>query len=77
MRLLSPPTPHPAVEFLWSHTTESMCVGYMSAQDSKAKVSFHTHSEPHVSGLYSQSVTPHRLCCTILAVHFTCVSLTV
>uniref|UniRef100_A0A4W6C498 Threonine aspartase 1 n=1 Tax=Lates calcarifer TaxID=8187 RepID=A0A4W6C498_LATCA len=27
------------VEFLWSHTTESMCVGYMSAQDSKAKVS--------------------------------------
>lgn len=25
------------VEFLWSHTTESMCVGYMSAQDSKAK----------------------------------------
>lgn len=28
-----------AVEFLWSHTTESMCVGYMSAQDGKAKVS--------------------------------------
>ncbi|XP_053917479.1 threonine aspartase 1 isoform X3 [Cuculus canorus] len=26
------------VEFLWSHTTESMCVGYMSAQDGKAKV---------------------------------------
>ncbi|KAJ7987374.1 hypothetical protein DPEC_G00325830 [Dallia pectoralis] len=25
------------VEFLWSHTTESMCVGYMSAQDDKAK----------------------------------------
>uniref|UniRef100_A0A669CL28 Threonine aspartase 1 n=1 Tax=Oreochromis niloticus TaxID=8128 RepID=A0A669CL28_ORENI len=25
------------LEFLWSHTTESMCVGYMSAQDSKAK----------------------------------------
>ncbi|KPP68170.1 threonine aspartase 1-like [Scleropages formosus] len=25
------------VEFLWSHTTESMCVGYMSAQDCKAK----------------------------------------
>ncbi|XP_056147901.1 threonine aspartase 1 [Lampris incognitus] len=25
------------VEFLWSHTTESMCVGYMSVQDSKAK----------------------------------------
>ncbi|XP_070935778.1 threonine aspartase 1 isoform X2 [Macaca nemestrina] len=27
------------VEFLWSHTTESMCVGYMSAQDGKAKIS--------------------------------------
>nr|XP_009491932.1 PREDICTED: threonine aspartase 1 [Pelecanus crispus] len=26
------------VEFLWSHTTESMCVGYMSAQDGKAKI---------------------------------------
>ncbi|GAB5569425.1 threonine aspartase 1 isoform X5 [Prionailurus iriomotensis] len=25
------------LEFLWSHTTESMCVGYMSAQDGKAK----------------------------------------
>lgn len=25
------------MEFLWSHTTESMCVGYMSAQDGKAK----------------------------------------
>ncbi|XP_056110995.1 threonine aspartase 1 isoform X2 [Rhinichthys klamathensis goyatoka] len=25
------------VEFLWSHTTESMCVGYMSAQDSKPR----------------------------------------
>lgn len=31
-----------AVEFLWSHTTESMCVGYMSAQDGKAKVSGET-----------------------------------
>lgn len=31
--------PSLAVEFLWSHTTESMCVGYMSAQDGKAKVS--------------------------------------
>ncbi|XP_074174454.1 threonine aspartase 1 isoform X2 [Rhinolophus sinicus] len=28
------------VEFLWSHTTESMCVGYMSAQDGKAKAIF-------------------------------------
>ncbi|XP_072121578.1 threonine aspartase 1 isoform X3 [Mobula birostris] len=26
------------VEFLWSHTTESMCVGYMSTQDGKAKL---------------------------------------
>ncbi|MBN3320246.1 TASP1 aspartase, partial [Atractosteus spatula] len=25
------------VEFLWSHTTESMCIGYMSARDGKAK----------------------------------------
>uniref|UniRef100_A0AAY5ELE1 Threonine aspartase 1 n=1 Tax=Electrophorus electricus TaxID=8005 RepID=A0AAY5ELE1_ELEEL len=25
------------VEFLWSHTTESMCVGYMSTHDSKAR----------------------------------------
>ncbi|XP_012866392.1 PREDICTED: threonine aspartase 1 isoform X2 [Dipodomys ordii] len=30
------------VEFLWSHTTESMCVGYMSAQDGKAKVALMT-----------------------------------
>ncbi|XP_050601275.1 threonine aspartase 1 isoform X2 [Macaca thibetana thibetana] len=29
------------VEFLWSHTTESMCVGYMSAQDGKAKTEVH------------------------------------
>lgn len=34
------------VEFLWSHTTESMCVGYMSAQDGKAKVSGKTGSQP-------------------------------
>ncbi|XP_061646547.1 threonine aspartase 1 isoform X7 [Phyllopteryx taeniolatus] len=33
----SPNVQGPLVEFLWSHTTESMCVGYMSAQDSKAK----------------------------------------
>ncbi|XP_047672521.1 threonine aspartase 1 isoform X4 [Tachysurus fulvidraco] len=25
------------VEFLWTHTTESMCVGYMSANDRKAR----------------------------------------
>ncbi|XP_072490578.1 threonine aspartase 1 isoform X4 [Notamacropus eugenii] len=30
------------VEFLWSHTTESMCVGYMSAQDGKAKPKDHS-----------------------------------
>ncbi|XP_032882167.1 threonine aspartase 1 isoform X2 [Amblyraja radiata] len=30
-------TPALLVEFLWSHTTESMCVGYMSTQDGKAK----------------------------------------
>nr|XP_014343325.1 PREDICTED: threonine aspartase 1 isoform X1 [Latimeria chalumnae] len=33
----SPSTGALLVEFLWSHTTESMCVGYMSAQDGKAK----------------------------------------
>ncbi|XP_034040722.1 threonine aspartase 1 isoform X2 [Thalassophryne amazonica] len=31
------PSSNYEVEFLWSHTTESMCVGYMSSQDSKAK----------------------------------------
>lgn len=36
-----------AVEFLWSHTTESMCVGYMSAQDGKAKVSGETGHNLH------------------------------
>uniref|UniRef100_A0A803Y817 Threonine aspartase 1 n=1 Tax=Meleagris gallopavo TaxID=9103 RepID=A0A803Y817_MELGA len=35
---LSQEKPTLLVEFLWSHTTESMCVGYMSAQDGKAKV---------------------------------------
>uniref|UniRef100_A0A8C0HFR2 Threonine aspartase 1 n=1 Tax=Buteo japonicus TaxID=224669 RepID=A0A8C0HFR2_9AVES len=34
---LSQEKPTLLVEFLWSHTTESMCVGYMSAQDGKAK----------------------------------------
>ncbi|XP_068042411.1 threonine aspartase 1 isoform X5 [Anomalospiza imberbis] len=33
------------VEFLWSHTTESMCVGYMSAQDGKAK---HWNGQVHL-----------------------------
>ncbi|KAM6464148.1 threonine aspartase 1 isoform 2-T7 [Liasis olivaceus] len=33
------------LEFLWSHTTESMCVGYMSAQDGKAKT--HISRLPH------------------------------
>ncbi|KAI3363070.1 hypothetical protein L3Q82_011730 [Scortum barcoo] len=37
------------VEFLWSHSTESMCVGYMSAQDSKAKVSFSNTSTRAIS----------------------------
>uniref|UniRef100_A0AAR2JNT0 Taspase, threonine aspartase, 1 n=1 Tax=Pygocentrus nattereri TaxID=42514 RepID=A0AAR2JNT0_PYGNA len=32
------------VEFLWSHTTESMCVGYMSAHDSKAKLLYYSIS---------------------------------
>ncbi|CAG09520.1 unnamed protein product, partial [Tetraodon nigroviridis] len=36
------------VEFLWSHTTGSMCVGYMSSQDSKAKT--------HISRLPSGTV---------------------
>lgn len=30
--------PQCTVEFLWTHTTESMCVGYMSANDRKARV---------------------------------------
>lgn len=41
------------VEFLWSHTTESMCVGYMSAQDSKAKT--------HISRLPPGAVAGHSL----------------
>uniref|UniRef100_A0A8C8DZE5 Threonine aspartase 1 n=1 Tax=Oryzias sinensis TaxID=183150 RepID=A0A8C8DZE5_9TELE len=41
------------VEFLWSHTTESMCVGYMSVQDSKAKT--------HISRLPSGTVPGQSL----------------
>ncbi|CAL8300105.1 unnamed protein product [Merluccius merluccius] len=41
------------VEFLWSHSTESMCVGYMSAQDSKAKT--------HISRLPPGAVPGHSL----------------
>uniref|UniRef100_A0A3Q3IX92 Taspase, threonine aspartase, 1 n=1 Tax=Monopterus albus TaxID=43700 RepID=A0A3Q3IX92_MONAL len=41
------------VEFLWSHTTESMCVGYMSAQDSKAKT--------HISRLPSGTIPGQSL----------------
>ncbi|KAJ8248060.1 hypothetical protein GJAV_G00237800 [Gymnothorax javanicus] len=41
------------VEFLWSHTTESMCVGYMSAQDGKAKT--------HISRLPSGAVAGQSL----------------
>ncbi|KAI4900873.1 hypothetical protein NFI96_019641 [Prochilodus magdalenae] len=37
------------VEFLWSHTTESMCVGYMSAHDSKAKVRKSPHDTQQTS----------------------------
>ncbi|XP_020841841.1 threonine aspartase 1 isoform X4 [Phascolarctos cinereus] len=44
------------VEFLWSHTTESMCVGYMSAQDGKAKPKDHSswqrkQKKTHISRL--------------------------
>ncbi|XP_035256675.1 threonine aspartase 1 [Anguilla anguilla] len=41
------------VEFLWSHTTESMCVGYMSAQDGKAKT--------HISRLPAGAVAGQSL----------------
>uniref|UniRef100_A0A8C5FLJ3 Taspase, threonine aspartase, 1 n=1 Tax=Gadus morhua TaxID=8049 RepID=A0A8C5FLJ3_GADMO len=41
------------VEFLWSHSTESMCVGYMSAQDSRAKT--------HISRLPPGAVPGHSL----------------
>uniref|UniRef100_A0A3P8YLP0 Threonine aspartase 1 n=1 Tax=Esox lucius TaxID=8010 RepID=A0A3P8YLP0_ESOLU len=41
------------VEFLWSHTTESMCVGYMSAQDGKAKT--------HISRLPPEAVAGRSL----------------
>uniref|UniRef100_A0AAY4E854 Threonine aspartase 1 n=1 Tax=Denticeps clupeoides TaxID=299321 RepID=A0AAY4E854_9TELE len=44
---------HTLVEFLWSHTTESMCIGYMSAQDSKAKT--------HISRLPPGTVAGHSL----------------
>ncbi|XP_044310213.1 threonine aspartase 1 isoform X3 [Varanus komodoensis] len=42
------------VEFLWSHTTESMCVGYMSAQDGKAKLQEHPPSSCPPSHLVVQ-----------------------
>uniref|UniRef100_A0A672JHF3 Taspase, threonine aspartase, 1 n=1 Tax=Salarias fasciatus TaxID=181472 RepID=A0A672JHF3_SALFA len=53
------------VEFLWSHTTESMCVGYMSAQDSKAKT--------HISRLPAGTVPGQSLAieggvCRLMAV---------
>ncbi|XP_073648746.1 threonine aspartase 1 isoform X3 [Tursiops truncatus] len=38
------------VEFLWSHTTESMCVGYMSAQDGKAKEYYETRRKNKSKG---------------------------
>ncbi|ROL49675.1 Threonine aspartase 1, partial [Anabarilius grahami] len=46
------------VEFLWSHTTESMCVGYMSAQDSKARLHFHS---PHTWAGSCRVLTPRGL----------------
>ncbi|XP_029962524.1 threonine aspartase 1 isoform X2 [Salarias fasciatus] len=53
------------LEFLWSHTTESMCVGYMSAQDSKAKT--------HISRLPAGTVPGQSLAieggvCRLMAV---------
>jgi len=30
-----------AIEVLWTHTTDSMCLAYMSSQDNQAKVSIH------------------------------------
>ncbi|XP_053086817.1 threonine aspartase 1 isoform X4 [Pangasianodon hypophthalmus] len=41
------------VEFLWTHTTESMCVGYMSANDRKARA--------HISRLPPGAVAGHSL----------------
>ncbi|XP_063104751.1 threonine aspartase 1 isoform X4 [Cavia porcellus] len=53
------------VEFLWSHTTESMCVGYMSAQDGKAKVKYDGSVE-HIHGqkICTQSPTSSVPGCT-------------
>jgi len=45
------------VEFLWSHTTESMCVGYMSAQDSKPRV-----RSSHIRTPSSEAVHSLRSC---------------
>ncbi|KAK0150873.1 Threonine aspartase 1 [Merluccius polli] len=44
------------VEFLWSHSTESMCVGYMSAQDSKAKASARAGETGHKASCVCRSV---------------------
>ncbi|XP_062864384.1 threonine aspartase 1 isoform X2 [Trichomycterus rosablanca] len=41
------------VEFLWTHTTESMCVGYMSAHDRKART--------HISRLPAGAVAGRSL----------------
>ncbi|XP_063104749.1 threonine aspartase 1 isoform X2 [Cavia porcellus] len=53
------------MEFLWSHTTESMCVGYMSAQDGKAKVKYDGSVE-HIHGqkICTQSPTSSVPGCT-------------
>ncbi|XP_044784223.1 threonine aspartase 1 isoform X4 [Bubalus bubalis] len=55
------------VEFLWSHTTESMCVGYMSAQDGKAKapdIIFVSHRCPVLFAFQCRG--PWRVCPTSL-----------
>lgn len=46
----SQPPPPMLVEFLWTHTTDSMCVGYMSTEDSKPKTSISRLPPAAVSG---------------------------
>ncbi|KAG8584017.1 hypothetical protein GDO81_008637 [Engystomops pustulosus] len=54
------------VEFLWSHTTESMCVGYMSAQDGKAKTHISRLPPGAVAG---QSVAIEGGVCRLESLH--------
>ena len=44
---------HLDVEVLWAHTTDSMCLAYMSTQDSQAKV--RSHLDLHVSDQFKLS----------------------